>query len=208
MNSNFWNTVTSTGALNPTQIVQAVTGSTFLGAGIANLDGVDKPIGMAAGLGSGAMGLPAASGFRASGSVGSAASAGLGQATSVGPLSVPPSWSAVAPFGTVAYRFGVGKQPAGGASGDRGRRAEAVAPTGAGIRAGATTSIADNRFLIRREHCERALDGLVQREAKKVKSHVLSKERIDAPVRASPEEPDEVVPSGRECETEADCRYE
>ena len=35
VDSNFWNTLTSTGAFNPAQVVQAITGSTFTGAGIA-----------------------------------------------------------------------------------------------------------------------------------------------------------------------------
>ena len=95
LDSNFWNTVSSTGAFNPAQVVQAVTGSSFLGAGMSGLENM-SPSGMAAGLGSGGLGLPAASsisGLSGLGSAGSAVSAGLGKAATLGPLSVPPAWT-------------------------------------------------------------------------------------------------------------------
>jgi PPE-repeat protein len=98
LNANFWNTLTSTGAFDPAQIVQTVTGSSFLGAGVAN--GLDElaPIAVATELEPAVLGLPAApglSGLSGLGGSGAAISAGLGQAASVGPLSVPPSWSAI-----------------------------------------------------------------------------------------------------------------
>ncbi len=96
-NSNFWNTLTSTGALNPTQVVQAVTSSTLMGtsAGAINdlASGASPPA--AAGLGTGTQGL---SGLAGLGTAGSSVSAGLGRASMVGPLSVPPSWTAPAPL--------------------------------------------------------------------------------------------------------------
>src|SRR3984957_5893730 len=96
-NAKLWNTLTSTGTFNPAQIAQTVTSASFLGpsalAGSEGLGGF-SPLGMAAGLGSGTHGI---SGLSGPGASGSSMSARLGQSTSVGPLSVPPSWSAVAP---------------------------------------------------------------------------------------------------------------
>jgi PPE-repeat protein len=97
LNSNFWNTLTSTGALNPVQIVQAVTSSSFIGAGVANgLDDV-APAAVATGLAPAALGASGFSGLSGLGASGAAVSAGLGRAASIGPLSVPPSWTAIAP---------------------------------------------------------------------------------------------------------------
>ncbi|MFZ0226634.1 MAG: PPE family protein [Mycobacterium sp.] len=90
VDSNFWNTVTSTGAFNPAQVVQAITGSTFLGAG-ANAVEQMTPSGMAA-----ALGLPAGSGLSGLGGAGSGISAGLGKAATLGPVSVPPAWTSIA----------------------------------------------------------------------------------------------------------------
>ena len=150
LNSNFWNTITSTGALNPAQVVQAVTGSTFLGAGMSSLDTM-APSGMAAGLGSGGIGLPAASGvsgLSGLGGAGSAASAGLGQAASVGPLSVPPSWTAAAPSASSPVASALGSNPLA-APPEVAAGVPGIAPTGAGVRGGVAGTIADNRFLIR-----------------------------------------------------------
>jgi PPE-repeat protein len=87
LNNNLWNTVTSTGAFNPAEVVQAVTGSSFLGAGTT---------GMTAGLGSStavAQGIPNLAGLgRSSGAI----SAGVGKAATLGPLSVPPAWTSIA----------------------------------------------------------------------------------------------------------------
>jgi PPE-repeat protein len=101
LNSNFWNTLTSTGALNPIQVVQAVTGTSFLGAAADHVDQM-LPSGMAAGLGAGASAVPGVSGLGglsglgSAGSAGSAISAGLGKAATLGPLSVPPAWTQIA----------------------------------------------------------------------------------------------------------------
>jgi len=90
VDSNFWNTVTSTGAFNPAQVVQAITGSTFLGAG-ANAVQQMTPSGMAA-----ALGLPAGSGLSGLGGAGNGIAAGLGKAATLGPVSVPPAWTSIA----------------------------------------------------------------------------------------------------------------
>lgn len=98
-NSNFWNTLTSTGAFNPTQVIQAVTGSTLLGNGagpVSDAASQASPL-AAAGLGTGTPGL---SGLAGLGGAGSSTSAGLGRASLIGPLSVPPSWTAPAPLAT------------------------------------------------------------------------------------------------------------
>jgi PPE-repeat protein len=95
VDSNFWNTVTSTGAFNPAQVVQAITGSTLTGTGMNGLEGL-APSGMAAGLGSGGLGLPGASGMSGLGGAGNAISAGLGKAATLGPVSVPPAWTSIA----------------------------------------------------------------------------------------------------------------
>jgi PPE-repeat protein len=92
VDSNFWNTVSSTGAFNPAQVVQAITGSTFPGAGMNGAEAM-APAGIAAGLGSGGLGVPAVPGL---GGAGDAVSAGLGKAATLGPLSVPPAWTSIA----------------------------------------------------------------------------------------------------------------
>jgi PPE-repeat protein len=95
VNSNFWNTVTSTGAFNPAEVVQAITGSTFMGTGVNGAEAM-APAGMAAGLGSGGLGLPAAASISSLGGADGAVSAGLGKAATLGPLSVPPAWTSIA----------------------------------------------------------------------------------------------------------------
>ncbi len=98
-NSNFWNTITSTGAINPAQVVSAVTSSTLIGASAGALNDLGDAGGIAplasAGLGTGTQGL---SGLAGLGGAGSSVSAGLGRAGLVGPLSVPSSWTAPAPL--------------------------------------------------------------------------------------------------------------
>jgi len=113
--NNLWSMVASTGAFNPSQIVQAVTSSTLLGAADADLSGLAPPA-LTAGLGSGATGLP---GFSGLGGAGSAVSAGMGQAASVGPLSVPPSWAAAAPpiTSVATANTGLGAIPQSGTPG-------------------------------------------------------------------------------------------
>ena len=149
-NANIWNTLTSTGALNPAQVAQTVTSASFLApaagamAGNEGLGGL-APLGMAAGLGSGTHGFSGVAGL---GGAGSSMSAGLGQATSVGPLSVPPSWSAVAPSPSSPVASALGGNPLAAPPGVA-AGVPAMAPTGAGARAGVAGGIADNRFLIR-----------------------------------------------------------
>jgi PPE-repeat protein len=149
-NANIWNTLTSTGTFNPAQIAQTVTSASFWGpgalAGSEGLGGV-APLGMAAGLGSGTHGI---SGLTGLGATGSSMSASLGQSTSIGPLSVPPSWSAVAPSAPSPLASALGSSPLA-APPEVATGVPGVAPAGAamGARAGATTGIVDNRFLIR-----------------------------------------------------------
>jgi PPE-repeat protein len=93
-NSNFWNTVTSSGAFNPSQIVTACTASTLGAAGASGIV-ADGPLSgfatLASSYGASAQGLPGIAG------TGTSMSAGLGQAALVGHLSAPPAWTATAP---------------------------------------------------------------------------------------------------------------
>jgi PPE-repeat protein len=144
-NANFWNTLTSTGAINPLQAAQIVTSAGFLGpntaAGSEGLGGLSS-LGMAAGLGSG---MPEVSGV-----AGLPMSAGVGQSASIGQLSVPPSWTAPAPSTPSPVGPMPGLTPAA-APPDVATGVPGVAPAGAsvGARAGGTAGIVDNRFLIR-----------------------------------------------------------
>jgi PPE-repeat protein len=149
-NANVWNTLTSTGAINPLQAAQIVTSASFLGPGAAagseGLVGL-SPIGFAAGLGSGTSGLSGVGGL---GAAGSSVSAALGQGASVGALSAPPTWTATAPpVASPAAPTVAGLPPA--PSTEVAAGVPGLAPTGAsvGARAGATSGIMDNRFLIR-----------------------------------------------------------
>ncbi|HEY4795820.1 MAG TPA: PPE family protein [Mycobacterium sp.] len=149
-NANLWNTLTSTGTFNPAQIAQTVTSSSFLGPGtLAGSGGLGafSPLDMAAGLGSGTHGI---SGLTGLGATGSSMSASLGQSTSIGQLSVPPSWSAVAPSAPSPVASAMGSGPLA-APPEVATGVPGVAPAGAamGARAGATSGIVDNRFLIR-----------------------------------------------------------
>ena len=96
-NANFWNTVSSTGAFNPSQIVTACTASTLGATGASDL-GSSGSLGGFATLASsysvGAQGLPSVAGLSGAGS---SMSAGVGQAALVGHLSAPPAWTATAP---------------------------------------------------------------------------------------------------------------
>jgi PPE-repeat protein len=149
-NANLWNTLTSTGTFNPAQIAQTVTSSSFLGPGaLAGSGGLGavSPLDMAAGLGSGTHGI---SGLTGLGATGSSMSASLGQSTSIGQLSVPPSWSAMAPSAPSPVASAMGSSPLA-APPEVATGVPGVAPAGAamGARAGATSGIVDNRFLIR-----------------------------------------------------------
>jgi PPE-repeat protein len=148
-NANIWNTLTSTGAINPLQAAQLATGGSFLGPpAMATNEGLGglSPLGLAAGLGSGTTGLSGTAGI---GGTGSAMAAGMGQATSIGPLSVPPAWAATAPSAASPLAPAPGTPPLAAPPEVAG--VPGVAPTGAsvGARAGASAGIADNRFLVR-----------------------------------------------------------
>jgi PPE-repeat protein len=138
-NGNFASTAVTNGALaggpyNPEFILQTIAGFNFLNNGFpaatsaATLTG----LGNLSGLGSGALGSTGLTG------VGAGASAGMGHATLVGQLSVPPSWASAAtisPAETAVPANGlssIGASPAGGpgglaapigATGGRARRA-------------------------------------------------------------------------------------
>jgi PPE-repeat protein len=149
-NANVWNTLTSTGTFNPAQIAQTVTSASFLGPGaLAGSEGLGgfSPLGMAAGLGSGTQGISGLTGLGASGS---SMSASLGQSTSIGHLSVPPSWSAAAPSAPSPVASALGSSPLA-APPEVATGVPGVAPAGAamGARAGTTAGIVDNRFLLR-----------------------------------------------------------
>ena len=149
-NANLWNTVSSTGAFNPAQIAQTVTSASFWGPGALTgsaAQGGFSPLGMAAGLGSGGHGISGLTGLGASGS---SMPATLGQSTSIGPLSVPPSWSAAAPSAPSPVASALGSSPLA-APPEVATGVPGVAPAGGamGARAGATAGIVDNRFLIR-----------------------------------------------------------
>jgi PPE-repeat protein len=151
--ANVWNTLTSTGAINPLQAAQIVTSAGFLGPGAAGVvaggEGMRglSPLAMAAGLGSGTSGMSGVAGL---GAAGSSMSAAAGQAGSIGPLSVPPSWTAAAPSAATPTVSGLGSTPLA-APPELAAGVPGVAPSGAavGARAGATGGIMDNRFLIR-----------------------------------------------------------
>ena len=152
-NANIWNTLTSTGAINPLQAAQIVTSAGFLGPGAAGAmaggEGMSglSPSAMAAGLGSGTSGMSGVAGL---GAAGSSVSAGAGQAGSIGSLSVPPNWTAAAPSAATPTAPGLGSTPLA-APPEVAAGVPGVAPSGAavGARAGATGGIMDNRFLIR-----------------------------------------------------------
>jgi PPE-repeat protein len=147
LNSNFLNTITSTGAFNPAQVVQAITGSTFLGGGFENgLGGVTRSA-LGGGLSSGALGaagVPASPGL---GGLGGAVSGGLGRAATLGPLSVPPSWTpaapSVSPLGSALGGTSMGAPPSVGPA------MPGVAPAGMTGRAASHVSLPDTRFLDR-----------------------------------------------------------
>jgi PPE-repeat protein len=147
-NANIWNTLTSTGTFNPAQIAQTVTSASFLGPGaLAGSEGLGhlSPLGMAAGLGSGTQGIP---GVTAPGATGSSMPTALGQAASIGHLSVPPGWTSAAPSAPSPVASALGSSPLA-APPEVAAGVPGVAPAGMGARAGASASISDNRFLIR-----------------------------------------------------------
>lgn len=149
LNNNFWNTLTSTGAFNPIQVVQAITGTSFLGEegmgrGLAEM----APSALGAGLGNGALGaadVPVSPGL---GGLGAGVSGGLGRAATVGPLSVPPSWAPAAPVGS-PLGSALGGTPIGAPASVGPAMPPGVAPAGTAGRAAGHVSLPDNRFLDR-----------------------------------------------------------
>ncbi len=94
LNSNFWNTVTSSGAFNPSQIVTACTASTLGSTGASSIVGDGALDGITTLMSSYSAG---AQGFSEFGGASTSITAGLGQAASIGHLSAPPAWAAAAP---------------------------------------------------------------------------------------------------------------
>ena len=124
LSGNFFSTAVTNGALaggpfNPQFILNTLNGFSYLNAANAAKDAAG-----ASGLGllnlfnPGALGSAGMSGL---GGVGSGTSAAMGGAGHVGALSVPPSWSAVAPTSPIASALGgTPLAPAGTASGGPG----------------------------------------------------------------------------------------
>jgi PPE-repeat protein len=101
----FFDSLTSSGIANPTNIMSALTGFSSLapsaGAGAADAGSAAAGAGAAAAdAGAGLAGLGGLGGLG-----GLPVSAGIGQAASMGRLSVPPSWVAAAPDTTSASAF-------------------------------------------------------------------------------------------------------
>jgi PPE-repeat protein len=94
--ANFSNAFTTSGLMNPTAMIDSVTCFSYLFPSMAGNGVAANVSGLAAGLGSGTVGLGSA-GLRGLGGLGGAVSAGVGQATPLGALSVPSGWAAGAP---------------------------------------------------------------------------------------------------------------
>ena len=145
--ANIWNTIFSSGFYMPSNTLGAFT-SLFGAGGAANAAG--DALGRAAtgGLGAGPTGpLGGFGGLGGLGSGAGGASAAIGRAESIGPLSVPQSWTAATPGGSpIASALGSTPlaAPPAVAEGLPG-----FAPTGFGARDGAGAHIADTRFLVR-----------------------------------------------------------
>jgi PPE-repeat protein len=143
-NANIWNTIFSSGFYMPSNTLGAFTsllggqaaGAAGDAAGAAASDGLGAAGGLAGPLG----------GLGGLGGLGSGVSAGLGKAASLGPLSVPSSWTAVAPTASpIASALGgtplTGPPAAPGAPG--------VPFAGVPGRGGAAGASMDTRFLDR-----------------------------------------------------------
>jgi PPE-repeat protein len=94
--ANLSNAFTTSGLLNPTAMIDTVTGFSYLFPSMAGGGLVSDVSGLAAGFGSGTAGLGAA-GLRGLGGLGEAVFAGVGQASPLGALSVPGAWASAAP---------------------------------------------------------------------------------------------------------------
>jgi PPE-repeat protein len=95
-NANIWNTIFSSGFYMPSNTLGAFTSLFSQGAtgAAGEAAGAAASEGLGAGLAGPLGGLGSVGGL---GGLGSGVSAGLGKAASLGPLSVPSSWTAVAP---------------------------------------------------------------------------------------------------------------
>jgi PPE-repeat protein len=95
-NANIWNTIFSSGFYMPSNTLGAFT--SLLGGQAAGAAGDAAGAAASDGLGAAAGGLAGPlGGLGGLGGLGSGVSAGLGKAASLGPLSVPSSWTAIAP---------------------------------------------------------------------------------------------------------------
>ena len=95
-NANIWNTIFSSGFYMPSNTLGAF--SSLLGGGAASAAGDAAGAAASDGLGAAAGGLAAPlGGLGGLGGLGSGVSAGVGNAAALGPLSVPSSWTAIAP---------------------------------------------------------------------------------------------------------------
>jgi PPE-repeat protein len=149
--ANIWNTIFSSGFYMPSNTLGAFTslfgGQAASAAGDAAGAAASNGLGAAAGgIGGPLGGLGNLGGL---GGLGSGVSAGLGKAASLGPLSLPPSWSAVAPAAPSPVGSALGGNPLAAppqvATGVPG-----IVPPGAGASAGARAgAMIDDRFLIR-----------------------------------------------------------
>jgi PPE-repeat protein len=95
-NANIWNTIFSSGFYMPSNTLGAFT--SLLGGQAAGAAGDAAGAAASNGLGAAAGGFAGPlGGLGGLGGLGSGVSAGLGKAASLGPLSVPSSWTAIAP---------------------------------------------------------------------------------------------------------------
>jgi PPE-repeat protein len=102
--ANLSNAFTTSGLMNPTAMIDSVTCFSYLFPGMAGSGLSSNVSGLAAGLGSGMRHLgSAALGSAGLPGMGGAVSAGVGEATPLGALSVPQAWASSAPgLGKVA----------------------------------------------------------------------------------------------------------
>ncbi len=147
--ANIWNTIFSSGFYTPGNTLGAFT--SLIGGQAGGAAGNAAGAAASDGLGAAAGGLASPLGSLGGlGGLGGGVSAGVGKAAALGPLSLPPSWSAVAPSAPSPLASALGGSPLA-APPEVATGVPGVAPTGAamGARAGASAGIVDNRFLIR-----------------------------------------------------------
>jgi PPE-repeat protein len=146
-NANIWNTIFSSGFYMPSNTLGAFTGlMTASAAGETAAAGEALGGAASSGIGAGVAG-PLGSLGGGLGGLGNGISAGLGKAASIGPLSVPPSWTAVtppiSPVGSALGETPLAAPPAV-AAGMPGVPVGTMAARGA-----AGVGMADTRFLVR-----------------------------------------------------------